>query len=300
MAWAMMGLLLLACSGVSGRSTLGEPSAEGTGCTAEPLEQCASQGVEGIDVFDGQGAVDWQAVADAGIAFAMIKATQGTYDTQSTFAANWQGSRRSGVRRGAYHFFDPTGDGAAQAAQFLAAVGALEPGDLPPMLDLECPDGDPDCLGTGAGGSAPAGAIAVRVWDWIHAVEAATGTRPIVYTYGGYFASSGVDPAGLEAYPLFLAQPSTASTARPACFNVPTPWSRATMWQYSWSGTVPGIGVPVDRDRFLGSLAELDALAVGRPATGGLDGGPVGSDGAAGAVPEAGQPGAGPGPPGCF
>jgi hypothetical protein len=168
------------------------------------------------------------------------------------------------------------------------------------MLDLECPDGDPDCLGTGAGGSAPAGAIAARVWNWIHTVEAATGTRPIVYTFGDYFASSGVDPAGLEAYPLFLAQPSTASTARPACFTVPAPWSRATMWQYSWSGTVSGIRVPVDRDRFLGSLGDLDALAVGPRVMDVSEAGAVDPGGPSAAIPEGGQPEARSGPPGCF
>ncbi len=255
----MMGSLLLACSGPPGTSR-GAPARERTGCTAEALEQCASQTIEGIDVFDGQGVIDWSAVAGAGIGFAMIKATQGTYDTQGTFASNWPASRRAGVRRGAYHFFDPTEDGVAQAQRFLAAIGPLEAGDLPPMLDLECPDGDPDCLGTGAAGSAPAGAIAGRMWDWLHAVEAATGTRPLVYTFADYFASSGVDPTGLDAYPLFLAQPAASSAAR-ACFTVPSPWSRAAMWQYSWNGAVSGVDGAVDRDRFLGSAADLVALA---------------------------------------
>lgn len=294
----MTGLLLLACSGVSGKSPLEAPGAEPTGCTAEPLEQCASQAVEGIDVFDGQGTIDWQAVSRAGIAFAMIKATQGTYDMQSTFPANWAGSRRSGVHRAAYHFFDPTDDGAAQAQRFLATMGALEPDDLPPMLDLECPDGDPDCLGTGADGSAPAGVIAARMWDWIHAVEAATGTKPIVYTFADYFASSGVDPAGLEGYPLFLAQPSTMES--PACFTVPAPWSRATMWQYSWSGRVSGIDGAVDRDRFLGSLADLSALAVGFVVARAPPAGSGGPGPPTPAVLEGGQPPLRPGSPGCF
>ena len=177
----MMGSLLLGCSGGSGAAIGG---AEPTGCTSAALEQCPSQSVEGIDVYDGQGTVDWAAVAGGGIAFAMIKATQGTYDTQATFGANWSGAPRAGVRRGAYHFFDPYEDGAAQAQQFLATVGPLVAGDLPPMLDIECPDGDPDCLGTGGmdetrdAASASPTAIAQRMWDWIHAVEGATGMKP--------------------------------------------------------------------------------------------------------------------------
>ena len=71
------------------------------------------------------------------------------------------------------------------------------------------------------------------------------------------------------------------------------------MWQYSWSGTVPGIAVSVDRDRFLGSPADLAALAAdagevapepGREA--GSEAGPI----AAMFGPESGTP---QGPPGC-
>jgi lysozyme len=232
----------------------------------EALQQCPSRSLEGIDVFDGQGAIDWPAVADAGVVFAVIKATQGTYDTQSTFAFNWGAARQAGLRRAAYHFFDPTDDGASQAQRFIDVVTPVEPGDLPPVLDIECPDGDADCLGNGAAGNAPATLIASRMWDWIHAVESATGAKPVVYTFADYFASNGIDPSGLDAYPLFLAQPSRSSPA--ACLSVPAPWSQATMWQYSWSGSVSGIQIPVDRDRFLGSAGDLAALAlaVGNPA----------------------------------
>ena len=315
----MMGSLLLACSGASGPA--GANGGEPTGCTAEALEQCGSQRVEGIDVFDGQGTVDWASVARSGVTFAWIKATQGTYDAQATFAENWAGARRAGVLRGAYHFFDPTEDGAAQARRFLALVGPLAPGDLPPMLDLECPDGDADCLGTGASGSAPAADIAVRIWDWIDAVQAATGARPVVYTFTSYFASSGVDSAGLDVCPLFLAQPLTPPTSMPppgdACVSVPAPWSMATMWQYSWTGSVPGIEGPVDRDAFLGSLAGLQALAAmpladagdaGSAGDAGVPGLPVAmasgapSAGVSGAAPaaQAREAGAWPGSPGCF
>ncbi len=288
----MMGSLLLACSGCQvACSGGGEGPAERTGCIVEALTQCPSQTVEGIDVFDGQGSIDWPAVADAGVAFALIKATQGTYDTQATFAGNWRGAAQAGVRRAAYHFFDPTEDGAAQAQRFLDAVGPVRAGDLPPMLDLECPDGDADCLGTGSAGSAPAADIAARMWDWIHAVERATGARPLVYTFASYFASTGVDATGLEAYPLVLAQPSAG-----ACFGVPAPWSRATLWQYSWSGRVAGIDVPVDRDRFLGSPADLAALAFDSAVEAAVEPEPEAGPIAAIPVAESGVP---PGPPGC-
>jgi lysozyme len=226
--------------------------------------QCPAAAVEGIDVFDGQGTIDWAQVRGAGIAFAYIKATQGTYDTQATFAERWAASSSAGVLRGAYHFFDPTEDGEAQAAHFLAVVGAGG-GDLPPVLDVECPDGDGDCLGTGSAGDASAADIRARVLAFLGAVEQALGRTPLLYTFTSYFAANGVDTTGLEAYPLYLAfiPPGASAAAGNAlpCLDVPAPWAEATLWQYSFEGAVPGVSGAVDRDRFLGSIAALEALA---------------------------------------
>jgi lysozyme len=229
---------------------------EDTSRTSQPLDECTSGTVEGIDVFDGQGSIDWPAVAADGIRFAMIKATQGTYDTQSTFAYNWAEGGAAGVYRGAYHFFDPTEDGVLQARYFLSVVGRSAPDDLPPMLDVECPDGDDDCLNPGQSGQAAPSDIRTRIQDFLAAVEQSTGKKPILYTFASYFVQSGVDATGLDAYPLFIAYPTSAG-----CFELPSPWSQAVMWQYSWKGSVSGIGVAVDRDRFLGTSAGLEAFA---------------------------------------
>jgi GH25 family lysozyme M1 (1,4-beta-N-acetylmuramidase) len=255
--WLFAGALLVGCGG-------GAPG-ENPGSIFEELQQCTSQTVEGVDVYQGQGSINWTAVKGAGIAFAMIKATQGTYNTQSTFAYNWSNAKTAGLYRSAYHFFDPTEDGIAQAHHYLMVVGALAPDDLPPMLDIECPDGSPTCLGNGASGATPAATIHQRMWDWIHTVETATGKTPLVYSYGSYFSSNAIDTTGLGAYPLFIAYPTTAM-----CFSVPGPWSKAAIWQYSWTGTVSGISGQVDRDRFIGTIADLHAFALGSGNDGGV------------------------------
>jgi MYXO-CTERM domain-containing protein len=255
--WLFAGALLVGCGG-------GAPG-ESPGSIFEELQQCASQTVEGVDVYQGQGSINWTAVKGAGIAFAMIKATQGTSNTQSTFAYNWSNAKTAGLYRSAYHFFDPTEDGIAQAHHYLMVVGALAPDDLPPMLDIECPDGSPTCLGNGASGATPAATIHQRMWDWIHTVETATGKTPLVYSYGSYFSSNAIDTTGLGAYPLFIAYPTAAM-----CFSVPAPWSKAAIWQYSWTGTVSGISGQVDRDRFIGTIADLHAFALGNGSDGGV------------------------------
>jgi lysozyme len=259
--------MLAACSG--------EAPVEDVRGLSEPLEWCAAPApwppwLEGVDVSDAQGAIDWAAARSAGVAFAFVKATQGTYDTQSTFSANWPGARHAGVARGAYHFFDPTEDGAAQAAHFLDVIGPPVPGDLPPMLDLECPDGAADCLYAGHPGRAPPPAIRARVDAFLAAIEAAMGVKPVVYTFPDYFASSGVDPTGLEVYPLFVAGVGpSGQAATGACTPVPAPWTAAAFWQYAWTGSVAGVAGDVDHDRFLGDAPALAQLSSGSGSRGG-------------------------------
>jgi lysozyme len=97
----------------------------------------------GIDVSHHQGAIDWEAVAEDGIDFAYLKATEGGDWVDSRYAENEAGASAAGLDVGAYHFFTNCRTGAEQAANFLATadVAAL---DLPPALDLEfagqCPD----------------------------------------------------------------------------------------------------------------------------------------------------------------
>jgi GH25 family lysozyme M1 (1,4-beta-N-acetylmuramidase) len=228
------------------------PEAVGSSVAADSTECNDGPYVDGIDVYDGTGAIDWGSVRGAGVLFAIIKATQGNYDTQATFASHWSGAKRAGVVRGAYHFFDPTVDGVLQADYFLEVVGTPEPQDLPPMLDIECPDGDADCLYSGASGAESPDVIQARMNDWLTTVKARTGRVPIVYSFGSYFVSNGIDTSGLENHPLDIAYPTTKE-----CFELPTPWQKATFWQNSWSATVSGIAGPVDTERFLGSLSQF-------------------------------------------
>jgi lysozyme len=217
---------------------------------AGAVQQCKPASVvSGVDLNpDGDGTLAW---ASSGKGFAILKATQGDYYTDADFAANWAALKSANVVRGAYHFFDATVSGVTQANYFLKVVGTIEPGDMPPTLDIECPvSGEADCLGNGSSGAAPAAQITQAMNDFLTTVKTATGLTPIVYSYGSWFADNGVDTTGLESYPLWLADYSGTS-----CFNVPTPWTAATIWQYDSSGSVGGVNV--DDDYFLGSASQL-------------------------------------------
>ena len=211
--------------------------------------------VEGVDISAGQSPVTWTSVVGDDRHFAFIKATQGNYYTSTAFAAQYAGAKTAGVYRSAYHFFDPTIDGVTQADYFLGVVGTIEADDLPPMLDVECPDGSSTCLGfTGGSGDAPAATIVSRALAWLTEVESKTGKKPIVYTFPSYFPGLATSDSALAAYPLFIA--TLAS-----CASVPAPWTTAAFWQYSWTGTVTGIPGQVDEDRFFGTLVDLQNFA---------------------------------------
>jgi lysozyme len=200
--------------------------------------------VQGIDVSHAQQTVDWNAVRQAGKVFVFIKATDGITYTDPLFAANWSGAKAAGLLRGAYHFYETNDDPTAQAENFLNVV-KLEPGDLPPVVDIERTKGGES-----------AGQIVKDLQTWLGVVEQATGRVPVIYTGPGYWDSLGTSAFG--RYPLWVAEYGVQSP------KLPAGWARWTFWQSSESGTAAGVAGPVDLDVFNGTLAELEALTGAR------------------------------------
>jgi lysozyme len=208
--------------------------------------------IEGIDVSHFQGPVKWLEVVAGGITFAYAKASQGQSFRDPAFPANWSGMKAGGVRRGAYHFFRPAVPVAAQLDTFKATVGTLDAADLPPMLDIE------EAAKSGGGDEWDDRAADSRtplILQALAGLEQRFGRRPIIYVRSGFIATKVPDAAPLGAYPLWVAHYTTAPA--PA---LPTPWTRWTLWQYIDKGQVAGVTGPVDRDRFNGTLADLDQL----------------------------------------
>src|SRR4029453_7953591 len=92
--------------------------------------------IQGIDGSDWQGDLDSQKVGDAGVSFTYIKATEGGDRVDPKFLENWEGAKRAGVARGAYHFIYWCRPANGQALWFMLNVPA-DPDALPPVLDLE-------------------------------------------------------------------------------------------------------------------------------------------------------------------
>jgi hypothetical protein len=174
----------------------------------------------------------------------IAKATEGTSYIDPRFRANWNDSAAARIIRGAYHFLRPGIDGVAQADYFLRELGPIQPGDLPPMLDLEVTDG------------LPAGTVLAVAHAWLDRVEQVTGRAPMLYTYPSFWQSTLGDPGGFGRYPLVIASYG-------ACPPVPSSWSAVTIWQFTDSDSVTGVAGNVDGDRFYGDIVDLEVLASG-------------------------------------
>lgn len=206
---------------------------------------CApNERLRGIDVSVFQGSINWSRVAQDNVHYAFIRVSDGLNTPDVRFAENWAGAKAAGVRRGVYQFFRPSQDPIAQANLLISAVGTLEPGDLPPVIDVETRSGQSRATVQG------------KIQTWMTHVEQRLGVKPIIYT-GPYFWRDEVRaPTFARTAPLWVAHYTSG------CPLVPEPWGHWTFHQFTDQGRVAGIGGPVDINFFRGGAAALAALAV--------------------------------------
>jgi lysozyme len=217
--------------------------------TAQQADTCATGAtLEGVDVSVYDGTVDWAQLAASGRAFAIAKATEGASFTDSQFPTNWPAMKSAGIVRSAYHFFHCDADPTAQATFFLGVMGALEPGDLPPSLDFE---DTTTC--------APSTGIAMAI-EWLDAVASATGTLPILYTSVNVLSQFQNTQSLAGHAQLWVASRGVT------CPDLPAPFAAWSFWQYSLTGTAPGLpnsNGMADLDQFNGDMSALLGLTVG-------------------------------------
>ncbi|HAF62022.1 MAG TPA: hypothetical protein DCK95_06820 [Anaerolineaceae bacterium] len=202
--------------------------------------------IPGIDVSHWQSDIDWKKVAEAGVKFAFIKASEfpdkkiKMYEDER-FKANRQGAIDNGILWGAYHFFRTHIDPVHQAESFCNVVGEVS--SLPLVLDLEVAG----CKGT---------KLVRKVKSFIDTAYNISGRKPIIYTSGGFWRPfmtyeniSDVDWAA--EFPLWIAR---YTSQWPGTIY---PWGGWDFWQYSDHGRLPGIKTNVDLNWFMGSMDDL-------------------------------------------
>jgi lysozyme len=229
---------------------------------AGPGQAQAGTKAMGIDVSRFQGPIDWPTVAGSGIGFAFVQASRGSgadctvkpaqCGPDPYFATNRLAAESAGIRVGAYHrafaggatAADARADALAEANIFIAAVSSLQHGELIPVLDAESPF-------TGMTSST------LRTWIrvFVKRVTKKLGRKPMIYTNGSSWSATGNTTEFAKArYPLWVAEWGVSRPSVPA-----SNWAGRgySVWQYTSSGSVPGISGRVDMDRLGKRLGKI-------------------------------------------
>jgi lysozyme len=146
------------------------------------------------------------------VGFVYCKATQGVRFKDEKFERFWKSlgklSNTDSLPRGAYHFLSSDSPGKDQADRYLDYVrlqGDFQPGDLPPVLDLEwdVTKTNPDRW-RGLGKQY----ILDQTLGCLERIKQRSGKTPIVYTAKAWFSSETIplsEFSKLAPYPLWIA-----------------------------------------------------------------------------------------------
>ena len=197
--------------------------------------------IHGIDISHYQGDVKWKMLEQTRqgqfpVSFIFMKATEGGDFADDRFVANFDSARAHGFIRGAYHFYNPKTDANKQADFFIRSV-KLEPGDLPPVLDIEKKSKDVKKLQD-------------DLKIWLRKVESHYGVKPIIYA-SYKFKTKYLNDSVFDSYPYWIAHYYVDSV------RYQGDWK---FWQHTDVGTLPGIDEKVDLNIFNGSLSEMKEL----------------------------------------
>jgi len=215
----------------------------------------------GIDISHYEGSTfRFDGLKAQNVRFVYAKATQGIAYKDGRFAEYWAALAalppEKRVLRGAYHFLSSSGDGLEQADRFLKFLeqnGGLQPGDLPPVLDLEWDKATANGPDRWQGHKADD--IIDTVLAWLKRVEEKTGKVPVVYTARTWWRDRGIPEekfARLNHYKVWVADYSKSSHA----VEVPVAPNKShfDLWQFSEQARLStGYGGKVDANIYYGS-----------------------------------------------
>ena len=193
---------------------------------------------EGIDVSHYQGQIDWDQVAGSQlVSYVYLKATEGRDYVDDTYARNLVEARRVGLSVGSYHFYRPN---VSWEEQFRNLTTLVKPGeqDLVPMIDIE------------HRGHVSEAKFIADIKKFLLQVEQHYGKKPLLYTYQNFYNKHF---KGLfQDYHWMIAKYQE---------NEPLleDGRDFIMWQYTQSGSVPGVDGNVDRSCIMGNFT-LDVL----------------------------------------
>ena len=189
----------------------------------------AGAAVLGVDVSSHQGQIDWEQVRSAGMEFAFIRigyrgyTSGGVYEDEYA-AANLEGARNAGLKVGVYFYSQALDEGEARReAQFCIDFLEGMALDLPVVFDWEYAGEDTRSA------DMTSDALMACTRAFCRTVEQA-GYQSMIY-FNPHIAGNLLELEQLQEYPFWLAMYSDEMT-----------WPyEVEMWQYTATGSVPGI-----------------------------------------------------------
>lgn len=201
--------------------------------------------IQGIDISHYQGDIDWKDLQEAQInkcpvRFVIIKSTEGRSLIDDKFTYNFTQAREYGFIRGAYHFWSTKSSAREQANFFLDRVH-LEPGDLPPVLDVE-----------NRNSNLTQDEFQKEILSWLHTVEDYYHVKPIIYT-NYKFKMENLSDHRFDGYPYWISHYYVSK------MEYKGEWK---FWQHTDIGVLPGIDGYVDLNIYNGSFYDLKQLCI--------------------------------------
>lgn len=207
-----------------------EPEYHEPGIEEPPVEipdYYFTEGIKGIDVSVWQGVIDWKRVKEAGIQFAIIRATSGPR-VDKLFEYNITEAKNAGILVGVYHYcYALTPEEARQEAQHF--INTISPYriDYPVMFDFE--DNSQAKLGREK--------LTQIAEAFLSEVKKA-GYLPMIYSYRNWLQNN-LNMDKLSEYEVAVAEWNVAEPKYDRPYGI---------WQYSCKGQISGIDGDVDLD----------------------------------------------------
>src|SRR5215472_15309827 len=186
-----------------------------------------------VDLSHHNTIADLSKTRASGILGVIYKASEGSNYKDPTYDTQRQAAQQAGLLWGAYHFLRP-GNMQQQAQWFLTCA-------KPSTSDMLVADFEDDSMSLG------------DLQAWLDAIYSLTGVKAVIYsghTLREKLGNTMVTP--LTDHQLWVAHYTSAPQP-----NLPRAFTTWFLWQFSESGSVPGIKAPTDTNRFNGDPSDL-------------------------------------------
>lgn len=168
--------------------------------------------------------------------FVIMKATEGSDMVDPYYKANVEQAREGRLIKGSYHFMTTLSEIDTQIENFIANA-VVEPGDFPPVLDIETPHKRVEEIGVEN--------IRKMALKWLQAVEQHYGVQPVIYT-NNLFRKSYLDTPEFRKYHFWIARYGKHPDSGD--------W---LIWQFTQTGRTRGIAPGTDINVYKGTYKEF-------------------------------------------